>query len=65
MATEVAFKITVDANVADLSIGELRQGFRQLSDEMKGVNTGTEEYRKKLLKLGEVKGVRSTISSNR
>lgn len=56
MAKDIAFKITVDSDVADLSIGELRQGFRQLQDEMTGVNTGTEEYRKRLLKLGEVKG---------
>lgn len=56
MAKDIAFKITVETDVADMSIGELRQGFRQLSDEMKGVNVGTEEYRKKLLKLGEVKG---------
>lgn len=56
MAKEIAFKITVDTEVGELSVGELKQGFKQLQNELKGVNEGTEEYRKRLLKLAEVKG---------
>lgn len=56
MADNIAFKITVDTEVGELSVGELKQGFKQLQEEISKTKVGTEAYKQTLLKMGEVKG---------
>lgn len=56
MSEEIAFKITVDTNVGELSVGELKEGFKQLTQEINKTKAGTEAYKQNLVKLGEVKG---------
>jgi hypothetical protein len=56
MAEQIAFKVTVDTDVADLSVGELKQAFKDLTTEINTTQVGTENYKKTLTKLGDVKG---------
>lgn len=56
MAENIAFKITVDTDVADLSVGELKQAFKDLTQEISETKVGTEKYKQTLTKLGDVKG---------
>lgn len=56
MAENIAFKITVDTDVADLSVGELKQAFKDLTTELNTTQAGTEKYKQTLTKLGDVKG---------
>ena len=53
---EIAFKITVDTEVGNLSIGELKEGFRGLKEELAKTQIGTEKYKQTLTKMGEVQG---------
>lgn len=67
MAEEIGFKITVDTNVADLSVGELKQGFKDLTAELGKTKEGTVEFTQTLNKLGEVrskiKGLKDEINA--
>jgi hypothetical protein len=56
MATDIPFKITVDTDIADLSVGELKQAFKDLTTEINSTQVGTEKYKQTLTKLGDVKG---------
>lgn len=52
----IAFKVTVDTDVADLSVGELKQAFKDLTKEINSTQVGTDKYKQTLTKLGDVKG---------
>ena len=56
MPTEVALRVTVDTEVGELSVGELKQGVKDLTLELNKAQVGTEKYKQTLSKLGEVRG---------
>ena len=56
MADEIAYKIVVESDLADKSVGQLKQDFKDLTDQLNKTKIGTEEYKKTLSSLGVVKG---------
>lgn len=56
MSTEVAYKIIVESDIADKSVGQLKQDFKDLTDQLAKTKIGTDEYKKTLQSLGVVKG---------
>ena len=56
MPTEIAYKIVVESDLADKSVGTLKQDFKDLTDQLNRTKIGTEEYKKTLSSLGVVKG---------
>ena len=56
MSEQIAYKIVVESDMADKSVGQLKQDFKDLTDQLNSTKIGTEEYKKTLQSLGVVKG---------
>lgn len=56
MAEEVAYKIIVESDLANKSVGELKQDFKDLTDQINKTKVGSEQYKQTLSSLGVVKG---------
>ena len=56
MAEDILFKIETDGSGTERTIGELRQEFKDLQKAIGQTKEGTDEYRKSIIRLGEVKG---------
>lgn len=53
---DILFKIETDGSGTERTIGELRQEFKDLQKAIGQTKEGTDEYRKAIIRLGEVKG---------
>jgi predicted transcriptional regulator len=51
MADEIALNIEIKADRAQMSLGELQDGFDELQTRLKNTNRNTEEGRKEFKKL--------------
>ncbi len=56
MSEQIAYRIVVESDMADKSVGQLKQDFKDLNDQLSRTKIGTEEYKKTLQSLGVVKG---------
>src|SRR3990167_1687811 len=56
MADEIAYKIIVESDLANKSVGELKQDFKDLTDQINKTKVGSDDYKASLQSLGVVKG---------
>lgn len=56
MADEIVLKVVLESDLAEKSVGELKQDFKDLTQQLNNTKVGTEEYKKSLQSLGVVKG---------
>src|SRR3990167_11155570 len=56
MADEVVLKLVLESDIANKSVGELKQNFRDLTNQINNTVVGTKEYKQTLQSLGVVKG---------
>ena len=56
MADDIVLKVVLQSDLAEKSVGDLKQDFRDLNKQLEQTKVGTEEYKKTLQSLGVVKG---------
>ena len=56
MADEIVLKLVLESDLANKSVGELKQDFKDLTQQLNNTTVGTKEYKDTLQSLGVVKG---------